>query len=213
MHIWYAAYGSNLLEDRFLTYLRGGPVPISGRQQHGARNAADPLDSRPYRIDRLLSFNGESKGWSGGGVAFVDPHTVIEGDTLGRAWLITEEQLADVWAQENGGTTGPDLNVAGLEADGHLDLGRGWYRRLEYLGRLEGVPVATITGDALPDQNAAGPAYLEVVGRGLMATWDLSAEEVAHYLAGRAGNAGAVTVEQVAALLSSPSAASTDADR
>ena len=202
MNVWYASYGSNLLEDRFLTYLRGGPVPITGRIQHGARDASDPLDSRPYRIDRPMSFGGESKGWNGGGVAFVDPHEVIADDTLGRAWLLTEEQLADVWAQENGETVGPDLDVAALVDGGSLDLGRGWYRRLAYLGMLDGLPVATITCETLPPLNAAGPAYLEVVGRGLMATWDWSPEAVAEYLATRAGNDGVVDAGEVVQLLS-----------
>lgn len=190
------------MEDRFLTYLRGGPVPITGRIQHGARDAADPQASRPYRIDRSMSFGGESKGWNGGGVAFVDPHRIVAGGTLGRAWLLTEEQLSDVWAQENGEKVGPDLDMATLTGAGSLDLGRGWYRRLEYLGMLDGLPVATITCETLPPLNAAGPAYLEVVGRGLLATWDIPAAEAAEYLATRAGNDGSVDQSEIAALLS-----------
>ncbi len=201
--IWYAAYGSNLLKDRFLTYLRGGEVPGSGRHQHGARDGSDPVDDQPYRFDRPLGFGRESRGWGGRGVCFVDPDRTVPGDTLGRAWLITDEQLADVWAQENGTVDGPAIDVEALVTGGSLDLdlGRGWYRRLECLGSLDGHPVATITCDSMPEPNAAGMAYLEVVGRGLIETWGMPAGEAADYLASRRGNVGQIDRSALEALL------------
>lgn len=197
MDVWYVAYGSNLLRDRFLTYLRGGPVPDSDRVQHGARDGADPVDDRPLRLDLPLMFGGDAKGWGGGGVCFVDPHRDAAADTLGRAWLLTGEQLADVWAQENGETVGPPVDLVELAQTGSLDLGRGWYRRLHYLGEVEGAPAATITCDVAPEPNASGLAYLGVVGRGLIETWGLSASEAAVYLATRTGNRGHVDAEDL----------------
>ena len=123
---------------------------------------------------------------------------------MGRAWLLTVEQLADVWAQENGETVGPELDLAALVRDGSLDLGRGWYRRLVYLGELDGAPLATLTCDALPGLNAAGPGYLEVMGRGLMESWGSTASEAAEYLAGRDGNRGAVDVAALMDRLQGP---------
>ncbi len=201
MLVWYAAFGSNVLRERFLMYLRGGPVPGSGRMQHGARDATDPVDSRPYPLDRPMGFGFESAGWGGGGVAFVDPHRELPGDTMARAWLITDEQLADVWAQENGQTVGPEIDLAVLAAEGSADLGRGWYRRLEYLGTLDDRPVATITCEAVPAPNPAGHAYLDIVGRGLMETWSLSAADAAAYLASRNGNDGHVDRDSLADVL------------
>lgn len=203
VHVWYASYGSNVLQERFLTYLRGGPVPITGKIQHGARNAADPLDDRPFHIDRLLMFGGQSKSWNGGGVAFVDPHTVVEGGTMGRAWLVTVDQLADVWAQENGETVGPPIDLGALVGTGSADLGRGWYRRLEFLGHIDGAPVITITCETPPPANAGGSAYLEVVGRGVMSTWGTSPAETAGYLAVRSGNHGVVDQHRLTELLKS----------
>ncbi len=185
MDVWYAAYGSNLLQERFLTYLRGGPVPGSGRIQHGARDASDPADSRPYRLDRTMLFGGEAKSWDGRGVCFVDPHRIVPGDTLGRAWLLTAEQLTDVWAQENGSTVGPELDLETLVVDRSADLGSGWYRRLEYLGQLDGLPVTTITCETAPTRNAPGMAYAAIVGRGIVETWGLSAKEATDYLVSR----------------------------
>lgn len=183
--VWYAAFGSNLLEARFLAYLRGGAVPRSGKPQHGARDGSDPLDNRPYRIGRALGFGYTADRWEGQGVAFVDPAPVDPPPTLGRAWLITVEQLSDVWAQENSRTVGPDLDLDRLVSEGSADLGDGWYRRLDYLGQLDGSPVATITCDVAPPLNPAGPAYLSVLRDGLMEVWDLSAKEAADYLAER----------------------------
>ncbi|MGH1488188.1 MAG: hypothetical protein ACRBK7_02140 [Acidimicrobiales bacterium] len=174
---------------------------MSGRLQHGARDSSDPVDDRPYRLDRALGFGLESRGWEGKGVCFVDPHEVLPGDTLGRAWLITGEQLADVWAQENGESVGPELDVTALASAGSLDFGRGWYRRMEYLGELDGHPVATVTCETMPPLNASGLAYLDVVGRGIMETWGLSAAEVAEYLASRQGNVGHVDQPQLQQLL------------
>ena len=196
MDVWYAAYGSNLLEARFLAYLRGGPVPGSRRNQYGARDATDPVDSKPYRMDRTMLFGQDAPTW-GGGVCFVDPHRVVPGDTLGRAWLLTLEQVSDVWAQENGGTIGPDIDIETLIAEGSADLGSGWYRRLEYLGQFEGRPIVTITCEELPEPNAAGAPYLDVVGRGLIETWGLSPSEAAVYLASRTGNRGQVEPEDL----------------
>ncbi len=187
MDVWYAAYGSNLLEARFLTYLRGGEVPGSGRMQHGARDATDPRDSRPYRLDRTMLFGGEAGGWQGRGVCFVDPHRDAPGDTLGRAWLLTTEQLADVWAQENGSTVGPAIDLGELAAAGSADLGSGWYRRLEYLGELDGLPVATITCEVAPERNPPGLDYASIVGRGIVETWGLSPQEATDYLIARFG--------------------------
>jgi hypothetical protein len=218
--IWYGAYGSNLLLERFLVYLRGGPVPGSGRMQHGARDSSDPQGDEPLPIDRPLGFGRESAGWGGGGVCFVDPavRAVDEagvGETLGRAWLITVEQLADVWAQENGGTVGPPIDVDRLLSVGSLELpsadrlegrpAQGWYRSLILLGELGGYPVATITCDVMPTPNASGLPYLEVVGRGLMETWGLDPSEAARYLATRIGNRGLVDETSLTELLARPS--------
>lgn len=200
MLVWYAAYGSNLLRTRFLTYLRGGPVPGSARHQDGARDPSDPLDDRPYRLPLPLVFGRSSSGWGGGGVCFAGPHRDPDDGAMGRAWLITVEQLADVWCQENGATLsdGPEVDLGRLVADGEVDFGRGWYRRLVRLGDLDGHPVATFTSEAAPAPNPAHRSYLEVVGRGLMETWGLPATEAARYLADRPGNAGEVDPEELA---------------
>jgi len=86
----------------------------------------------------------------------------------------------------------PPLQLDALVADGSLQAKLGWYRSVEYLGTLQGHPVATFTSVDEPKPNPADEAYLLVVGRGLMETWNLSAQDAAAYLASCSGNAGYV---------------------
>lgn len=232
MLVWYAAYGSNLLHARFETYLRGGPVPGSGRLQAGARDPAGPQDSRPFEIANPLIFARRSRSWRGGGVCFLDPtvkapisvplglpgalRTPVSasiagspfasppvGATAGRVWLVTSEQFSDVWAQENGLEVGVDLDIERLVTLGSMDVGTRWYSRLLLLGQLDGRPVVTFTCTAATDLNPGDGSYLHVVGRGLMETWQWSAEEAAAYLARCAGNLGMVEPASLTSLLGS----------
>lgn len=207
MLVWYAAYGSNLLRSRFVTYLRGGPVPGSGRIQAGARDGADPVDAAPYELDQPLIFGQRASGWGGGGVCFVDPDPARaeSGATSGRAWLVTGEQLSDIWAQENGLDVGVDLDLEAVIAAGSMDVGTGWYRRLLSFGEFDGHPVMTFTCASAPQLNPADPSYLSVVGHGLREAWGWSPEEAASYLAACPGNAGQVDESSLAALLAGDS--------
>jgi len=156
--VWYAAYGSNTDAERFGCYLHGGTPPGSAIRQRGARDPSPPRDDRPFVLDLPLHFAGEARGWQGGGAAFVDTTPVPGTVTLARAWLITRDQLDDVFEQE----------------------GR-WYDVLLPCGELEGRPVCTITASRrpAPDPNPPAPAYLSVVVRGLSVTHGLRPEEVA----------------------------------
>lgn len=155
--VWYAAYGSNTDAERFACYLRGGTPPGAAFRNPGARDPSLPRDDRPHVLDRAIRFAGSTRGWHGGGAAFVDPHPSAGVRTLARAWLITREQLEDVFIQEG-----------------------AWYDLLLPCGDLEGVPVFTITATSrpLPDPNPPSAPYLEVIVRGLSAAHGLSAEEV-----------------------------------
>ncbi len=206
--IWYAAYGSNLLGERFLAYLRGGSVTGSNKVEYGARDASDPTTAVPYMLPRQLAFGYRSSRWRGGGVCFVDSSATSERDAFGRAWMITVEQLEDVWAQENGqyvkGGAGerPDwtLDLDELRANGNVRR-KGNYGRVEVLGHLEGHLVATITCDSPPALNSADLSYLRVVGAGLVETWGMDRFDAAQYLASCPGNQGVIDVEELAEAL------------
>jgi hypothetical protein len=164
------------------------------------------LADQPILLDRALVFGRSAGLWGGGGVCFLDSSpeaAVAASPTFGRAWLLTVEQLEDVWAQENGSVSLESddvepVDVDELVASGFVDANHdGWYRRLLFLGQLDGHPMATITSHELPELNPSGTAYLQVVGEGLVETWDLGPADAAAYLASRPGNAGFVDADQL----------------
>ena len=168
--VWYAAYGSNLLEARFLRYLEGGSFPGSTRGHHGARDSTPPAGWRLLQVDRQLCFGHESTRWGGGGVAFLDP-AAASGQAWVRCWDVTAEQFADVAAQENGMQPGDlDVDMAAIEAGGTVELTGRWYGAAVLLGRVDDRPVVTFTSPSPPIATVPHETYLSVVGRGLLET-------------------------------------------
>ncbi|MGF1600391.1 MAG: histone deacetylase [Acidimicrobiales bacterium] len=195
--VWYAAYGSNLWQARFLTYLTGGPVPLapSGRHQRGARDATPPRSASTITVPHRLFFARASAGWGGGGVAMLDPEPDPREATRCRLWLVSIQQFADVFAQENGHPDPIGIDVDELRRHRHADLHPGWYGRALHLGQGPGGhPVLTLTCPAAEREplRAAHPSYLAVVGLGLVEGWGLDEAAAARYLAERDGNRGSV---------------------
>lgn len=175
---WYAAYGSNTDAHRFSRYLRGCRPPVT----------TEP-PSRPGTIELPLRFAEQTVRWGSGGVAFVGPEPGDPSPTLVRLWHVPVAVLAQVGAQENG----LPLEDAALDLDVVASTGRHvafpgrWYDVWIGIGSVEGAPVVTLTSSVLRPRNPPGPRYGAVVARGLRATHGLDAEEVAAYLAPRAG--------------------------
>jgi hypothetical protein len=181
MDVWYAAYGSNLSAERFACYVSGGVAPGSTGRNPGCRDTTPPRDDRPVELPYRLYFAGDSRTW-GGGVAFVDGN--VPDRTLGRAWLLSEEQFDDVVAQENGLRPGSGITS-------------GWYRSVLPCGTIDGLPVLTITSAARRPANPPSDAYLAHLAVGLQQAHDLGPAAIAEYLAPRA----AVAHERVLALV------------
>ena len=186
MQVWYASYGSNLSRDRFLHYLGGGQPEGASRTYPGARDRTAPADDRALTLPGEMFFAWESPTW-GGGIAFYDADSA--GPTLARAYLVSEQQFADVAAQEMHRRPGDDLDLAHVLAHSRHDLGPGRYEALHLVGELEGRPVLTFTTPeplAL-QRNAPAPAYLAMLVSGLREAHGLSDAEIVDYLAGRPG--------------------------
>jgi hypothetical protein len=186
VQVWYASYGSNLSRDRFLHYLRGGRPAGASRTYPGARDRTPPADDRALTLPGALFFAWESPTW-GGGIAFYDADSV--GPTLARAYLVTEQQFADVAAQEMHQPPGQDLDLTTVLAHSRHDVGPGRYEALHLVGELEGAPVLTFT---TPDptalqRNSPAPAYLTMLATGLRDTHHLSVDEITAYLLARPG--------------------------
>lgn len=165
--VWYVAYGSNLCATRLGCYLEGG-TPAGGRRETaGARDPRPPRGWRRVVLPHPLWFGGPSRTWRGG-PAFLDVDGA--GEAVGRAWLVTRDQLADVVAQENGLAAGAvELDDAHLEAGGVV-VPRGPYGRVVALAGPDDRPALTCTYVRRPPWRAPDPAYLELVHVGLVET-------------------------------------------
>ena len=186
MQVWYASYGSNLARDRFLCYLEGGRPIGATRTYPGARDTAAPADDRALTLPGDMFFAWQSPTW-GGGIAFYD--AAATGTTLARAYLVTDQQFADVAAQEMHREPGQDLDLTTVLDRSRHDLGPGRYESLYLVGELDGHPVLTFT---TPDplvlqRNSPTRAYLEMIVRGLADAHGLGVDEITAYLAARPG--------------------------
>lgn len=171
--VWYAAYGSNLLRARFLTYLLGGRPDGSARTYPPSDHPRHPVDEMALVLPGSARFAREAASWGGGGVAFWDPDSGA--GTAARGWLIDSDQFAELLHLENGGADRRRPTVpAELWRRGVCVVGPGWYPRLLVVGLVAGDPVVTFTSavedDRLP-ASAPGHAYADVVARGLAETF------------------------------------------
>ena len=169
---WYVGYGSNLATSRFTHYLSG------------CRDSTPAWRWAPVEVPHRLVFARTSKPWGGGGVAFLDPAPTPGVRTLGRAWLVTWEQFADVLAQECGLPVG-SVEAPTLLAAGSVPYPGHWYGCVVHLGRREGWPMITFTDEAAGGLELCppGPPYRAVVIEGLAEAHGLSEDEAAAYVA------------------------------
>ncbi|MBP5264672.1 MAG: hypothetical protein J6Z33_09915 [Lachnospiraceae bacterium] len=198
--VWYVCYGSNLLEERFLCYVRGGVIPGNTLSERGAKDTSLPVRSEKCTIDHELFFSTPSKKWFGSGVAYVNPKRIKQGRkggasklltcglTLGRRYLITLEQFLDVVRQENSLPADCDIPIdfTKLKSKGsQIVLPGTYYGRLLYLGDVDGYPSYSFT--CIPDMSKMeraplfGP-YYDVIASGLKETFQLNDKEIAEYL-------------------------------
>jgi len=146
-YVWYACYGSNLCKERFLLYIKGGTCRFNGKYYNGCTDKSEPVKDRPIKIPHRLYFGNKSYSWHGGGVAFIDPRKDEKEKTLGRMYLITEEQFTQIHEQE-----GP---------------GSKWYGKILELGEAEGHKIMTFTSDEIRPANLPHEQYIEVISTGL----------------------------------------------
>jgi hypothetical protein len=149
-YVWYVAYGSNLFKERFMAYINGGIYKGNGRKYKGCNDKTPPLKDMPYLIPHELYFGNKSTTWGGKGVAFIDADK--SGLTLGRAYLIKEEQFIEIQQQE------------GLEDE--------WYGSVVQLQEGEdNIPCRTFTSKKRNAENKPSKEYVDVILKGLFETY------------------------------------------
>lgn len=81
-YVWYVSYGSNMLYERFLHYIKGGSFRGS-RYRRPCADQSLPLAVKTVEIPYDMYFGNESGSWRGGGVSFLD--VTQKGKALGVA--------------------------------------------------------------------------------------------------------------------------------
>lgn len=171
-YIWYVGYGSNLSEQRFLCYIKGGTSCFGKKKNDGCKKDPTlPAENKSIIIHYPLYFAlpnnlKQTSNWGRGGVAFIGHHENKGLKTFCRMWKITREQYEEVRDQE----------------------GRSWYGKEIPLGENGGVPIYTITNEAvLSNIICPSDAYLKTIALGLKETYKLNEEEIADYLITKEG--------------------------
>jgi len=147
-YLIYAAYGSNLLKERFMFYIKGGMY--RGKPYNGSTDKIEPEDLGLMYVPYRLYFAKKSSMWDNMGVAFLsckkesnsDYHAVV------RLWKISETQFKDIQKQE----------------------GIGWYDKILLLGEKKGLEIKTITGCGEAEKQEPCNEYLEIIKKGLKET-------------------------------------------
>lgn len=160
-HVWYVAYGSNLLRERFMCYIEGGYCEDNGRTYGGCSDTTPPLCDIPFTIPYDVYFGNRSSSWGGSGVAFLD--TSHRGSAYGRAYLVTREQLEMIHEQEGSGAN--------------------WYHDKLTIGSIADIPLVTLTNKSEREHVEPNDAYLNVIRKGLAENIEtLSDEQIEAYL-------------------------------
>ncbi|GGZ20390.1 hypothetical protein GCM10007049_11210 [Echinicola pacifica] len=188
-YVWYASYGSNLLESRFLCYIQGGKPAGSSRTYSGCKDVTLPTGNRPHELPYELYFAKKASVWNDGGVAFIDVATETEDKTLARKYRITRSQFMELVQQENNIPDTIILDLDQVKADKYLCfIDRGWYNTIVYLGDYEGEPIFTFTSSTLYEPNIKPDiAYLMTIIGGLKECHNLSDESIMDYLYSKRG--------------------------
>ncbi len=192
--VWYAAYGSNLLEARFRFYARGGTPTGTTRAYPGFRDRRPVVRSAALTLPGCVYFSWESRVW-GGGMAFYAPggRAGWPQGVAARGYLLTTGQFADLVAQEMHRPVGTDLDLSRVLRDGRDTLGDGRYETLVRAGDLDGHPILTCTAPwdpATVELRSPAPRYVGLIATGLHETHGWASDRIAGYLAGLPGIEG-----------------------
>ena len=207
-HVWYTSYGSNCARDRFLVYLRGGDLGGAAGDHHGARDSSDPIADGPAVLPTNLCFTGHTRRW-GGAPAFLE-HRPHESGALGRRYLVTLEQFADVHAQENRRRPGdvqlPD-DITDLAPGERRTVGDRAYDTIVGLEPVDGHPALTFTAPSPPESRTPAPpsaSYLATILHGLREVHDLDDDVLVDRLLAAPGVADGWTRATMRGLLDTP---------
>lgn len=200
LSVWYASYGSNLLyEDGFLCYIKGGVRRGCSQKERGCRDKTPPIKNKAINIPFPLYFAERSSRWDNGGVAFIGLSRDEGNPTVGRMYLITEEQFIDVVKQENGNQE-IFIDFEEVKRKGSKVFLKSWYGNIVYLGDDEGYPIYTFTHYEDIERrvfNLPSDKYIQIIAAGLKETLNWTKEDIADYLIRKRGIEGKIDKEDL----------------
>lgn len=175
-----------------MCYIAGG-VP-EGTTQHytGCTDKTPPRADRRIIIPHELYFAKSSPIWEDKAVAFIKSARDEVAQTLGRMYLISQQQFEQVVRQENGlspedKTLILDFGKINEETGFIFDSGK-WYGRVLDLGEEAGYPILTFTaprGDDEIVRAEPGEKYLETIRKGIKEIYDISDTDITKYFIAR----------------------------
>ncbi len=146
-YVWYAAYGSNIDEDRFNCYIEGGRYSANGKTYGGCRDKSRWIEEDVALYPGTVYSSNNSSSWNGKGVAFYDENdrrNFLKGNAFMRLYKIRRNQLEDVQRQE-----GKSPN---------------WYGRVVAVGiHTDGIPVYTFTSEHKGVYSEPDLAYISLI--------------------------------------------------
>lgn len=206
--IWYACYGSNIREERFMCYISGGTPPGALKNFTGCSDKSKPKQSKTIAIDHEMYFAKESPTWNGGGICFLNPEKDTSANTLGRTYLINSGQFIDLVRQELKFEGEIVIDFEKLVAKGYYNcMSDGRYGLLLYLGEIDGAPVVTFTSETYlgHEINRPDEAYLSTIIKGLQEIYDIKDLELQEYLKVKNGVYSKIPEEELFELIKAAS--------
>ncbi|MEN5231567.1 hypothetical protein [Sphingobacterium faecium] len=197
--VWYACYGSNLLEEHFLCYIKGGQPAGAKTVYGGCLDKTIPSENEDMYINSELYFARASKNWDNGGVAFIRTTFSPTVSTMGRIYLITKGQLIDIVKQETNTVLGLELDFTKAIQDGsHIFKEKSGYGNLLYIGQQKDYPIFTLT-DESDNQMQTKPSadYLKAMCQGIKQTHGFDDLTILDYLKNKRGIIGNYTDEEL----------------
>lgn len=194
-YVWYSCYGSNLHEDRFMCYIKGGKPKNSTRVEIGCKDKTPPKENRAYKLNRPLYYAKNSPHWNNGGSSFVGQTPHKDNFTLSRMYLITKEQFIDLVNQEN---SAKDIKINFEKAIKNQisKVADTKFGILLYIEHVDNMPVFTFTNeDEMGDSPFTKPdiLYLKTIVAGLKEIYNLSNQQFVDYFIKKPGIEGNYT--------------------
>lgn len=183
-YVWYAGYGSNTLEERFLCYIRGGRFRLGGKPLDGCGDTTPPVDTHEFMVPHEMYFTGKSRYWSDGGTALLNPRPTHDESkfTHARIWKVTEEQFQDIWDQEG-------------RKKHNLRLGLGWH--------ADHCPIDTFTSSQVKDDTKPSEGYIQTIVLGLKETFAFNSRQSLDYLLRLRGIVGRIPADRLRLIVES----------